>query len=355
MTRPLLRTWLSLALVAFVLAACGGGGGGLTGAPAASVGGVDISDEQLTVDMVAFRFLVGLSGSSCGTPAGGETTDAACARFTLTNEIQEEIVKAYAGAHDLAVTSDDVQAAIGQLEQNLGGADALDAQLHDAGLTRAELVAIADRLVLFNVVEQAVADEQLTDAVLQGIYEQAKAQFTTVEVSHILLDTRREAQDVAAQATPENFGRLAKQLSTDANSATSGGSLGSFSEAQFRQQFDPTFVEAALALQPGEVSGVVHTQFGYHVIELVRRDVANFDDVRDQLSSQQAPQVFQTWLQGQYDTTQIDVNPRYGRLDESTGQVVPIRSTEDTPGPTGATGASGATAHFTGATGATAP
>jgi len=134
----------------------------------------------------------------------------------------------------------------------------------------------------------------------------------------------------AAEATPENFARLARQHSLD-SSAPTGGSLGTFSETQFLQQFDPTFAQAALALQPGEISGAVHTQFGYHVIELVRRDVATFDQVREQLSAQQAPQIFQEWLQERYDATDIEVNPRYGRLDDATGEVLAIRSTEESP------------------------
>jgi parvulin-like peptidyl-prolyl isomerase len=335
---PRLRGFVALAVLAVAAAACSNVGG----APAASVGAAEISDERLQVDIASFTFLVGLSGAPCGTPTGGERQDAACARFTLTNEIQEEIVKAYATSHDLAVQESDVTDSIAQLEQNLGGAEALDAQLDQAGLTRADLHSLARRLVLFSVVQQAVVAERLDDETLRSIYDSSRAQFTNVEVAHILVATRREAEDVAAQATPENFARLAKQRSIDQVSAAAGGSLGTFSEAQFAQQFDPTFVQAAIALQPGEISGVVQTQFGYHVIELVRRDTPTFEQVRDQLASQQGPQVFQLWLQEQYASTDISVNPRYGRLDDTTGEVVAIDSTQDTPTPTGASGATGA-------------
>jgi parvulin-like peptidyl-prolyl isomerase len=328
-----------LVLVAVALAACND----LSGAPAARVGDAEISDEQLRADIPAFSFLVGLSGAPCGTPAAGESEDAACARFTLTNDIQEQIVKAYAAANGLAADPADVTAALDQLEQNLGGPEALDGQLEEAGLTRTGLRALAERLILFSEVQDAVANERLDDATLQSMYEGALTQFTTVEVSHILLEERRDAEQVARTVTPDTFGDVARDRSTDPGSADSGGSLGSYSEAQFRQQFDPTFVEAALALQPGEISGVVQTQFGFHVIELVRRDVASFEDVREQLSAQQAPQVFQEWLREQYGTLDIDVNPRYGRLNVETGEVVAIRSTADEDATTGASGPSGAT------------
>jgi parvulin-like peptidyl-prolyl isomerase len=323
-SRPRLRTFVVLAAVPMVLAACDG-----SGAPAASVGDAQISHEQLASDVSAFRFLAGLSGAPCGTAVQGESQDAACARFALTNDIQEEFVKAYALANDLDVPDADVTDAIAQLETNLGGADALDTQLSGEGLTRNDLQLLAARLLLFGEVQGAIVADRVDDAALMELYEQDKPQFTTVEVHHILLETQRAADDVAAEATPENFARLARTHSTDPGSAPSGGSLGSYSEQQFRSQFDPTFVEASLALEPGDISGVVETSFGFHVIYLARRDVASFEDVREQISAQQGAQVFQTWLDEQYETVDVDVNPRYGRLDAATGEVVAVRSTED--------------------------
>jgi parvulin-like peptidyl-prolyl isomerase len=231
-----------------------------------------------------------------------------------------------------------VDAAITQLEQNLGGPEALDAQLETDGLTRPALVAIAERLILFSEVQEAVAADRTDEEALRALYDSALSQFTTVEVSHILLEDRAEAQEIADSATPETFAKLARRNSTDQGSATAGGSLGSYSEAQFRQQFDPTFVEAALALEPGEISDVIPTQFGFHVIQLVRRDVAPFEEARDQLTAQQAPQAFQTWLMEQYAELGVEVNPRYGRLDDATGDVVPIRSTREEPAASGPTG-----------------
>jgi foldase protein PrsA len=334
-----LRRCFALAFAACALAGCAGS----SERPAASVGGVEISNRQLETDVEAFTFLSGLSGATCGTPIEGETQDAACARLALSNEIQEEIVKAYALANDLAVTDEVVRDAVSQVELTLGGSEALDEQLSQAGMTREEFRALARRLLLVGVVRDAVVDERLGEDALQGLYEGLLPQFTTVEVAHILLPTREEAEDVAALATPENFAKLARTRSTDQGSAANGGSLGAFSEAQFRQQFDPTFVEAALALEAGTISGVVETDFGFHVIRLVSEDVATFEQVRDQLVAQQAPQVFSAWLDERYDETEIEVNPRYGRLDD-TRQVVPVRSTENTPVPTDVSGPTGVSA-----------
>lgn len=324
---------VALAVVPIVLAACSDASNG----PAATVGNAEISREQVEADVVAFRFFAGQSDTPCGAPAGDPGSSGECTRLVLSNDIQEEIVKAYARANDIVVAPADVDDAIAQLETDLGGADALDSALADAGLTRNDLQGVAERLLLFTEVQKAVVAERQDEAALPALYEQQKAQLTTMEVSHILLPTRAAAEEVAAGATPENFAALAQRRSVDPGSAATGGSLGSFSEAEFRQGFDPTFVEATLALEPGEISGVVHTSFGYHVIELVSRDVPTFEEAREQLIAQQSAQIFGDWLRERYDSLEIHVDPRYGRLDVATGQVVPLGNTPDPSAPAGGT------------------
>jgi len=72
----------------------------------------------------------------------------------------------------------------------------------------------------------------------------------------------REAEHVKQQlADGENFASLAKHLS-DCPSGRAGGDLGAFG----RGQMTPNFEQAAFALDVGDISDVVETPFGYHVI-----------------------------------------------------------------------------------------
>ena len=312
---------------------------------AATVGDDEISIAQLHADVELFGFLTTLSGAPCGTPVEGESQDAACARFTLANDIREELAKTYAADNDVTVDPAEVTDAITQLEEGLGGAEALRSQLSDAGVTRAEVEGFAARLLLVNAVQEAVVDERLDEDALREAYQANLPQFTTVEVEHILVADRADAERIASEVTPETFAKAAQRESIDPGSAAQGGSLGSFSEAQFQSQFDPDFVAATLALQAGEISGPIQTQFGWHVIRLVRRDVAPFEDVRDQLRANEIGAVFDEWFNEQLGITNVEVNPRFGRFDTETGQVLPIRSTAQEPaGGTGSTGgAPGAT------------
>lgn len=327
-------------LVALVLVALVGGACAGSPADAATVGDSAISIDQLERDMVLFEFLTGLSGAPCGTPAPFESQDAVCARFTLSNDIREELTKAYAADHDLAVEATVVNDAITQLETNLGGAETLDGRLTEAGLERADLRRLAERVLLVNVVQEAVVEERVDEETLRAQYEEQLGAFTNLEVAHILVDDEVEAERIADEVTPQTFGQVARRESIDPGSAPNGGSLGTYTEAEFLAQFDADFVAAVIELEPGEISGPVETQFGWHVIQMVSREVATFEDVEEQLRAGSAGQVFQDWMLEQLDSTEIDVNPRFGRLDPETGEVVAVRSTaaEGEEGqPTGAT------------------
>lgn len=317
-----------------VLAGCSETGS-KTGSNAALIGAEPITVQELERDVDLYGFLTSVSGSTCGQPVDGESPDAACARFALTTDIREELAKVYAAEHDLAVDQAEVESAISQLETGLGGAEALASQLEAAGVTRADLVTFAERLLLVNVVQQAVVDERLDEGTLRDAYDAQLETFTTVEVAHILLADQEEAEQIAGTITQETFAKVARRVSTDPGSAAGGGNLGSYTRTEFASRFDTDFVAGALALEAGEISAPVQTQFGWHLIYMVGRETAPFEDVREQLRASQVVPVFQAWVLEQIEASNVEVNPRFGQLDAATGQVLAVRSTGEGPsGPT---------------------
>lgn len=323
-----------LALVAaLALSACSAGP-----PPAAVVGDDRITDDQLEQDMAVFRFLAGLNGRSCGQPTSGETEQSACARFTLSTMIREDLVKGYAGGRGIKVDDAQVVETITEVRSTIGSD--LDAQLQAQGLTEDDLTQIVRRILLFDEVEAALAATEVGDDEIRQLYDQQRQQFTQIHTKHILLETEAEAVRIASRATRKNFAKLAKRFSIDTGSAPSGGDLGTVAASTF----DPVFVEGALAIDPGEIGPPVQTQFGWHVIQLVSVDVLPLDQVRDQLAQTLRAQAFSEWLSDQLAEVEITVNPKYGRFDPATGDVLPIRSTATTPAtPATATATTGST------------
>ena len=83
---------------------------------------------------------------------------------------------------------------------------------------------------------------------------------------------RRRAESIRPQVNAKNFADMAKKHSQD-GSAANGGDLGMFPTGNMVAEFE----QAVRALKPGEVSGLVRTQFGYHIIKR-----SPFDEVKDQ-------------------------------------------------------------------------
>ena len=301
--------FVAFGLALSLLASCGG-----ATPPAATIGETQITNEQLAHEVNVFEFLSELSQQPCGTPEGRETEQSACSRFALSSVIEERFAAMYAVAHDIAVTNSDIQPALDNLDQQVGK-KRVDELLAAHDLTRDDLSEIARRSLVLEHVQSAVTEERLTDDAVLRRYQENMADYTTVSVEHILVQTKAEADAVYAQATApgateEEFKSLARQVSIDPSAKQNGGDLGS----ALASTYVPSFGRAAASLEPGQVSQPVHSRFGWHVIRLVDKQVLIIDE-------------FNAWMREQITTQGVDVNPRYGRYDLRNLEVARIAST----------------------------
>ena len=85
-----------------------------------------------------------------------------------------------------------------------------------------------------------------------------------IKCSHILVEKQSQALEVLERIkNGEKFGKVAKEISLDPGSAKKDGNLGYFSKGMMVKPFE----KAAFALQVGEISEPVKTEFGYHIIK----------------------------------------------------------------------------------------
>lgn len=186
--------------------------------------------------------------------------------------------------------------------------------------------------------------EQLIQEKLQKQVEDAvtitdqdlKDSYTEVKASHILIDPKKEAEkaqaaqkgktdsavdgEALAKAKAEkllqqiksgaDFAKLAKENSTDPGSAPKGGDLGWFKKGMMVKEFD----DVAFSLQPGQVSELVKTQFGYHIIKVVDRRSnlpkdfeKNKESYRTQLKEERKWRAWQEYRENLKKTAEIRV------------------------------------------------
>jgi hypothetical protein len=152
-------------------------------------------------------------------------------------------------------------------------------------------------------------------------YEASPADLGVMCVRHIVVEDEETAAEVLAELEDgADFAELAAERSVEPSAAQTGGALANPQTGEpcltieaAEASFDPAFVAGARAAVPGQPTEPVESSFGWHVI-LARP----FDEVEESVVAIHGSQLFADYL-AQAD---INVDPRYGRWDGESGQVV---------------------------------
>jgi peptidyl-prolyl cis-trans isomerase C len=269
--------------------------------------------SRTLVAVAAFAFGLaacrrGGDASAPGTPAAekpaGPSAGAVIARYggkTLTTADAQEAMKRLPGPSRAYLSSLDRKR---QFIDNLVMNDLLYAEgerqgfTNDPDITR-QVDDFRERLVVQRVMRDLRKRPEVSDEDAKKQYDANPNLYSTTQIraSHILLKDEATAKEVRAQlvANPDSFAEVAKEKSTDQGSARRGGELGLFGPGRMV----PEFEAAAFALKPGEISELVKTQYGYHIIKVTERKegtVRPFEQVKAQIKSQLANQRLQEQL-----------------------------------------------------------
>jgi len=202
-------------------------------------------------------------------------------RSTLDQLITYTLLTQEVKTRNVTATDTEVEERLKQMQQQFPNEEAFKKALAERNMTLDRLrTDTRDNLLISKMMQDAVATTPgASDAEAKEFYEKNPDKFKQTEqvrASHILIrvdegaspaekqKARARAEAILKRAKAgEDFAKLAKENSAD-GSAAQGGDLNYFNKGQMVPAFD----EAAFKLKPGEISDVVTTQFGLHIIKV---------------------------------------------------------------------------------------
>jgi len=264
------------------------------GAVMARVNGVPIYQSDFDLALAAFT-----RSNNIGPDITKEQQDEVH-KIVLDGLIGSELLYQKAKAIPIEVPQEEVDNAVSETRSRMGE-DAFAAEMASRGMSPEDIANLARQNIMVQKLIQDVILNPLTvsDEEIKKFYDEHTDEMNRpegVEASHILIrsaetdapDKQTEARariDAAAKRAKsgEDFAALAREYSED-SSASSGGALGIIT----RGQTVPAFENVAFSLAVGQVSDVIRTQFGFHLVKVTAKHEAGtmpLTEVHDQIAN----------------------------------------------------------------------
>ena len=312
------------ALCVCLLASCTGGSNKAASGTAVTVNGTAISEEVVTTTIESARAQAGLDDTDqWGTWLVANNTTAAEIREEIIHSLVErELVKAGAAEAGVTIESSEIDTYVEQMKSNFASEEAWQTALKQAGYTEEEYRAtIENSLLRQDMLEKFENEAEVTNESLLEMANTYAAYYNgTKQSSHILFD----ADDAAtAQSVLDriksgelDFAQAAKEYSLD-SSAEDGGNVGWDASTTFVDEYQT----ALDGLAVGEVSGLVTSQYGIHIIKCtdmfnVEGSVTDMNQVpeyfreiiADRAKYQAGVNAYNEWLEGLEESATIEIN-----------------------------------------------
>ena len=309
------------------LAACAGGNqaSGDSGAVAATVGGVSISEDTVTNYIESIRSQMGVTDEdSWGNwLAQNGYTPESVREEVVNSYVQRELIRTGADERGVTVDSTEVDGYVDQMKQNYDTDEKWQEALTQAGMTEEEYRSeIELQLKNRGLLESFASDEEPSE---EDLLQYAQMYATTYDgakrSSHILFDSEDEAaaQEVLDKlnAGELDFAEAAQEYSQD-GSASDGGDVGWDKMTSFVEEYQ----SALDGLEKDQISGLVTSDYGIHIIKCTDvftapEEVTSLDQIpsdwldsiKSSLKSQKQNEAYQQWLEEYQESSDVVINP----------------------------------------------
>ena len=246
--------------------------------PLATVNGQDITWAEYEPELIQSLYNVTLQYGLDWNQAENLDLLATFQDQILDTVISRTLLRQQSAAEGIEVSADELATAVEEQKQMIldsGMYGSWEEFLEMFGLTEEYLSRLIQDSVLIDKVSEAHAPER---------------QAEQVHARHILVDDAETGQEVLDRLEAgDDWAALAAEYSLDGSNAQSEGDLGWFSRGMMVGPFE----EAAFALEPGETSGLVETDYGVHILQVLEKEVR---DLEEGAYSALANRAFETWM-----------------------------------------------------------
>ncbi len=229
----------------------------------------EVNESGITSDQLQKTFLNAISRYDDKTLSNLDQSAIVSFKKNILDQlIDYELLYQQAQKEKVKIHNDEINLEIDKIKDNFSSPEEFNEALKANNITLVQLKDDIKRQLMINsILEETRNQISITDDELLEYYNENKESLfepEQVHARHILVETAEEANNLLLQLKEglTDFAELAIEKSIGP-SAPSGGDLGFFARGQMVKEFE----EAAFSLKPGEISGVVQTQFGYHIIK----------------------------------------------------------------------------------------
>ncbi len=231
----------------------------------------------------------------------------------LEQMIDMLIIKQAAAKAGIKITDAEVNAGVAEIKSQFPNEAAFEEALKRYKI---DLESLKTNMVPQLMLDKlTAADTAVADDEIKKHYDENKQRYTvpeTVRARHILVQTEEEARKALEQlkSGDKKFDELAAEISIDPGSKANGGDLGTF----IRGQMVPEFEMAAFAVNVGETSDIVKTNYGYHIIKVEAREAEREmsltsvkDEIKKILMDEKRKAVIPGWIQEQRSKAKVEI------------------------------------------------
>lgn len=223
--------------------------------------------------------------------------------------VEEKMMALKAEELGLVPTQEEIDAKVNEyletMKTNYGGEEGFNKALEQANLTLESYTetltkSMKSQLISNKVLEDLFKDIAVTDEEIQKYYDENKDAFKEATVAHILIKDEAKAKEVREKAVNgEDFATLAKENSEDTGTKENGGSLGTV--AYNSTKYVTEFMEGVRATKNNEVSELVKSDYGYHIIKVTDYKEKTLDEskesIKETLESQKKNELYTSTIE----------------------------------------------------------